>query len=1085
MKVFRFFILAVLFCSAGAHAQLANFNLEVSKTDETCLSNGTLSFSTTNLTSGSTVLYTVYLLPNTDNPVSVLEDNQLGGLSAGTYKVVATQALGNMSNTQEQQVTIVNAITPFSISVTSANQNCSAGGNIIVTANSGTPSSYEIISGPELRPLQTSNVFTGLPSGTYNVRAFNNCGVGIVKTHILSVVNTTLTISDPFYTETVMTQCDSITVSNTILATSGEIGYPIAIQHTLTPMDIGGNTIVINQNIENGPADEIEVSAVLPRYLNESYEYQLQVTDNCNTVYEKSDNTVNPGLNVLLYPGDATCAEKYIKMEVSKFYNSFTYEFLSFPDGFVPADFITNSVINSNEGYVEFGGPENSVPFGNYVVQVTDECGRTATADLMVEFALPTPDTAARNNGCFSEFGRLAISIDDIELVGATLVGAPAEYAGSLPGDVSVNINDDGILNLYDLPIGEYTLEILDECGFGYETTIEVPEFVEREFNAVTLPACSEGFGGVRISSGNGSLTEVLIVGAPTTLGMPLPYDVSFNIGDEFYMGNLPEGNYTFNVTDYCGINYDVNIMVEGYQPPAPDSFIFTPGCGSFSVRITDGSNGTEGANYWLQKYDSATGNWVHPHTGTVYTEGTTPNEDTGIKLRNNSTKNNLEYTGEFRILKKFETFSSGNSQNTMCVSYYGELEYYDGLSIGSAYNMACVGDPNDVYLEAAGYPISYKIIEKDGEPFVLDNGTSNVFVGLDPAIYVFSIEDACGNIVTQWFNFQELPSLAIITQPSDMLVCGEPGGTTETEFRLTDQNEQVLGSLFSSMYTITYHATQQDADMGINELPEYYTATTNGETIYVRLVHNEVAICHSITSFQLFTGDYVAPEITTAGTLCGDNLITLTADRGYDSYLWSTGETTRSIFVSEAGQYSVITERQYGSEICESYAEIEIIASEAPEITKIETTDWSEDSNTITVSIKGIGRYEYSIDGVNYQESNVFEGLRTGVYQVYVRDVFGCGSDNKEVVLMYYPKYFTPNGDNVNDKWYIKHAITEPHFEVEIYDKYGKLITILNSTSDGWDGTLKGSKLPSTDYWFLVTREDGRTLRGHFAMIR
>lgn len=55
----------------------------------------------------------------------------------------------------------------------------------------------------------------------------------------------------------------------------------------------------------------------------------------------------------------------------------------------------------------------------------------------------------------------------------------------------------------------------------------------------------------------------------------------------------------------------------------------------------------------------------------------------------------------------------------------------------------------------------------------------------------------------------------------------------------------------------------------------------------------------------------------------------------------------------------------------------------------------------------------------------------------------------------------------------------------VDIFDRYGKHITSFGPTSNGWDGKLNGADLPSTDYWFVVTREDGKIFRGHFSMLR
>jgi gliding motility-associated-like protein len=83
------------------------------------------------------------------------------------------------------------------------------------------------------------------------------------------------------------------------------------------------------------------------------------------------------------------------------------------------------------------------------------------------------------------------------------------------------------------------------------------------------------------------------------------------------------------------------------------------------------------------------------------------------------------------------------------------------------------------------------------------------------------------------------------------------------------------------------------------------------------------------------------------------------------------------------------------------------------------------------------------------------------------------------------YPKYFTPNGDGFNDKWKIKFSNTEPSLRIKLFDRFGKFIKELDYSSDGWNGTFNGKELPSTDYWFVVTRANGKEYRGHFAMKR
>lgn len=1089
MKLLQKLLLLVVFVSSSVNAQLADFNLQVYKTNETCLGNGSLTFAVTGLTPQATLLYKVFRLPETDNPIAILATgNMVSSLSAGTYRVIAIQALGSYSNSKQQDVTIDNAIADFAIDVVSANQNCSDGGTITVKTLSGTPASYEIMSGPVTRPLQASNIFPGLPSGTYNIRAFDICGMGKVKTFTLSVVNTTLSISGPIYTDAT---CNSYNVVNKITPSAGAIGYPLTVKHTLLPMNMSGESVIINQSFATGPADELAVSAVMPRYLTESYTYELEVVDNCNVTYNKTDNEVNPEINLSLGMGDVPCGKKFLTITPSLHTAPYTITFDSFPAGFVAADFNSNAGQPFYDDTINFGNEQLPVPFGTYVVTVTDACRRSKTETLAVEFVPPVPSARGTNNGCFSLFGRIRISVPQNQVVTATIIEAPAEYTATnvLPKNITGNISN-GTVVLNNMPLGVYKIAYTDDCGNSFESEVEVPPFVERPFNIAALPDCAVGFGTVRLRSGNGKLVSAQIIAAPSNYSGATDVTSIIDAAGNLYMNNLPQGTYTFRAVDVCGITHDMPINVEGYIAPQ-NPFTYTPGCAAFSVRIADNGNGLEGAAFYLQKRNAA-GQWGHPATGAVYEEGADPSAATGVRLSNNTTRNNLNYSGEFRIVKRFESFGNGTAQNSVCVSILGGFTYTDGLSISNAYSLACIGEPNTVYIEALGYPTAYRIIKKNNNPFVVQNGTNKIFSNLEPADYVFQVEDACGNIITKSVSVQMLPSITEASQPTDMVACTELGSAGgNQEFYLKGQDAAVLGSLPSAMYTITYHATQADADNGVNALPEYYTNYINGQWIYARLVHNEIALCHGTTSFKLLLGKTPEASIITEGVICDGGSVSLTAPAGFNNYVWSNGQSgpnMRTITVNQPGIYTLTVHRNYGDQYCPSATvQVEIKASYTPVITDIDSKDWSSHENSITVhaQAQGQGKILYSVDGSTFQESNVFTGLEPGMYNVHVKDEFGCGLATKEVALLHYPNFFTPNGDGYNDKWQIKYSILEPHLKVTIFDRYGKLITSFGSTSEGWDGTMNKQNLPSTDYWFVVVREDGREYKGHFSMIR
>nr|WP_322623598.1 T9SS type B sorting domain-containing protein [uncultured Flavobacterium sp.] len=1084
--------LSLMFCvvSWGAFAQISNFSLTVDKTDETCQGNGTLTFSVSNTSANAQMLYKIYKLPNTNSAMSIQTSAYIGGLTSGTYKVVAIQSLNSASNTKEKQITINKSIVPFNFNITTQQTNCSTGGSLVIAASSGTLTDCEIISGPVSRPRQASNVFPNLPTGTYKVRAYNECGIAKVKSYTLNVVNATLEIGATEYISNAAMACDSIQVSNTISSSSGPINYPLTVKHVLYPMDLSGQSIEIEQHFATGNANSLAVTARVPRFVTDAYMYDLTVTDYCGTPYSKEDNVVDPDIEILLSDGESVCAQKFLNINVSKFTGAYTVNFVSAPAGFNPADFQPAPNGPFSTETISYGSATQPLPFGIYVVQITDSCGRTVTDSIELEFILPKPSASGTINECFSNYGVITASVPPQNIVNVMLLEAPAEYllTHTLPEDVSSFIVN-GRLRMVNMPKGWYKLQISDDCGFVYPPNrFEIKDYVDKSFNIATLPSCGPGFGGVRFRSGNSGIATAKIISAPSTFNHALPYDLSASLTSAGHsiIADLPEGDYIFYGLDTCGATKQLPITVVGYNPVAA-TYEYKPSCGTFSVKVIDDSNGMEGATYWLQKYNASTDTWGHPQTGAVYPEGSVPTTDNGLKLTNKSLRNNLAYSGKFRIMKKFETFTTASTSNTMCISQLGDtFEYYEGLSINAIYTMACAGSPRDIVIDYSGIATAFRIVKKNGQPFIVNNGSSNTFLNLEPAEYVFELEDSCGNILPQWYQSADMPSMADAQDPTDLVECPEPGtSVTNRSFRLRDKDAEVLGPLYSSMYNITYHLTEVDAEAGINALPEYITNSSNGQQIWVRLQHNQINICHKVKSFRLYVGEQQRASIETNGVICNDGTTALTAPAGFDAYIWSNGETTQTIFASDAGTYTVEVRRNYGTSYCSATATAEVIKSETPKIKDIVLGDWTYDHNSVTIHAEGIGEYEYSINGSAFTPNNVFDGLEAGVYVVFVKDINGCGITSQEVVLLNYPKFFTPNGDGNNDKWRIKYSFKEPDFYVTIFDRYGKLITTLSSSSDGWDGTLNGIQLPSTDYWFVVNREDGRELRGHFSMIR
>ncbi len=304
-------------------------------------------------------------------------------------------------------------------------------------------------------------------------------------------------------------------------------------------------------------------------------------------------------------------------------------------------------------------------------------------------------------------------------------------------------------------------------------------------------------------------------------------------------------------------------------------------------------------------------------------------------------------------------------------------------------------------------------------------------------------------------------------------------------EFNLYDALPDILQTRDSAAYPVSFYETQADAENQTNPLSSPYTNTTpHQQTVYYTIT-DTVTGCINYGNFDLIV--HPIPEINMDDEYiyCRGDSVYVEAPAGFVQYDWSTGETTQGIYVSQEGQYTVTVTDQY---TCTNSKTVNVYESAPAEIDTVYTTDFNGHNNSITVEVSGPGDYEYSLDGTNYQDSNVFEGLDPGIYTVYVRDKNGCGVTTVEVFIMGVMPFFTPNGDGNNDYWQVINVQLAPETVIYIYDRYGKLMATFDGTSPGWDGTYNGIPQPSDDYWFLIKLPEtkgNKVVKGHFALIR
>jgi gliding motility-associated-like protein len=1087
----RFVLWLVLLLPFFGFCQFSGFDFSITTSDETCSGSGSLSFTPSGVPAGATITYYVYLQPNLTVPVKTTTDPTAPDLQAGSYTVIASIEL-NGEETSVTHTAVIQDQRPqqpvFDFEIQA--QNCNNLNQINVILLSGVATGYEIFNGPVTAPRQTSSLFTGLVDGEYIFLVYDGCGQAISRTFTAVFNPQPPVVSPPIIEEIANGNCTTFTLANTISYPAGTIiTYPLTIQYTVHSPGVAD--IVVTNVINSGDLASVQVSNDFPYVTGATYTYDVSIVNGCGVSYTTNGNTVNPNPVVSISAVPVPCGKFYLTTNAGGYNNNYNITFVDHPADFNPRLFNTFYPGAYSSDGVAFGSDTMPVPEGLYKAFITDDCGRVSeVAEYNVEYVVPDPVWNDRNNGCFSLFGGLAISIPSRTIVSAIIEGAPPGYTGTLPKNVSSSINSNGNLSLTDLPIGQYyTIKLVDECGITYTVIAEIRSFTPRDLTAQSKADCTDGAGTVAVTSPNDALTSVSITAAPAGFTQALPFDVTNLIASNgrMYMDGLPAGTYTFTGTDACNITTSVSIPVSGKITPV-GAFTFRPLCNSFNIELADPDPLSTNATYWLQIEDPNTpGVWLNPVDSTVYTEGEVPTAATGVQLTNNTNNINFTFSGKFRILKFFSTYGSGVSAKN-CISQLGDtFEYYYNVVINNVFGIDCADHPDSVYIDAIGLaPLQYSIVDLVDENIVLlDNGTSPVFDNLVAGSYRFKVTNRCGESRLRQADITTLPDLVNAATPSDLRICVQPGESLNIPVDLTVQNQTILNGSIASQFSITYFRSSNDADNDINPIPnpEAYLLTSNPQTLYAKLNQIYVNLCPDIVSFSVSIGAIPALNVSERQYLCEDiGSLTIDADAGFDSYLWLPGgETTQSLTVTQPGNYSLTVI----SNGCSTTKNITVIPVLQPVIEGVETLDWTFDNNGFTVITAVPEMFLYSIDGINYQESNTFTGFPAGIYRVFVQDRQGCKATEREFALLYYPKFFTPNGDGYNETWRIQYSFMEPNLKVYIFDRYGKLITGFPSQSEGWDGTFNGHPLPSTDYWFVVERQDGRVHKGHFSLIR
>jgi gliding motility-associated-like protein len=216
--------------------------------------------------------------------------------------------------------------------------------------------------------------------------------------------------------------------------------------------------------------------------------------------------------------------------------------------------------------------------------------------------------------------------------------------------------------------------------------------------------------------------------------------------------------------------------------------------------------------------------------------------------------------------------------------------------------------------------------------------------------------------------------------------------------------------------------------------------------------------------------------------------------DVDYD-FVWTfngnsiAGANNATYTATEVGTYTVVATNSTTNCVSNIASAVVTATNPATSLTVTQSEYFSDNATLVVTVSGGNGTLLYQLDEGALQESNVFTGVSGGTHTITVVDTQGCTYLTQEVLVIDYPKYFTPNGDGYNDTWNII-GLNQSDAKLYIFDRYGKLIKqiVPSSLSNGWDGTYNNELMPSTDYWFTLDYKENGTqkqFKAHFSLKR
>lgn len=278
-------------------------------------------------------------------------------------------------------------------------------------------------------------------------------------------------------------------------------------------------------------------------------------------------------------------------------------------------------------------------------------------------------------------------------------------------------------------------------------------------------------------------------------------------------------------------------------------------------------------------------------------------------------------------------------------------------------------------------------------------------------------------------------------------------------------------------------------------------TASPSVSTNYSVLGYNTLGtiVCSELHSYSIVVIPNATANVSSPVTICRGESTVLTAFGG-NTYAWSPIETVKNPFsattTASPSSTTIYTVHSSFDNNCGTTGTVLVTVDPLPEVYAGRDTIYSIEGNKF-IKASGTGTLTWTAGDEIWcrvcPETQIMP-KRASCYTVEAENEYGCiNTDDVCIDInidfgVYIPDSFTPNGDGLNDVFYV-YGNGISNVQMTIFDRWGERMFTAVDQLTGWPGNYNAEDCPNGIYIYKINYKgpDGKSYNktGHVSIIR